>query len=59
MTIAFRNVKKWLPLRIIGSAIEDIIATIAACRTTAEFLFACGIQLLTLSVLLSRALINT
>ena len=42
----------------VGSAIQELIATIAAKRTTAQFLFACGLQLITILVMLSRALIN-
>ena len=38
-----------------GSAIHELIETIAAQRSTAKFLFACGILLITILVMLSRA----
>ena len=40
----------------IGSAIQELIATFAAKRTTAKFLFACGILLITILVMLARVL---
>ena len=42
----------------IGSAIKALIETIAAMRTTDKFLIACGMQLITILVMLSRAMIN-